>query len=353
MKKKEIEYEQRRGKGYGKIKIGADFYGEYEQVYINLSNFGVEIPDYVQKAIYDSNVHEDYKDNILLNRKMKELLSNYWDLLANKGSYKSLFNTLSWFEWGDILRLREIWKRQSVGKTIYDDRELMSLLENKYDDSLGNFVKTAYFSLYANFYKSSDSYDNEDNPVLEYVALKWGKEDPAFVLCDNPSCADCVRQRAAIQTDMLNKESFKFAASACLAGRYIPEIIENVKRVGINTIELDYIQGKSILSYPVEKLTLFANELATEEIAVSGVRTYVTPVDSQDLLEKLAALNVKRIILPGVTIGDGTVIGAGSVVTKDIPANCVAIGNPCRVIRKINGESNEACMDELDGGMKR
>ena len=39
------------------------------------------------------------------------------------------------------------------------------------------------------------------------------------------------------------------------------------------------------------------------------------------------------IILPGVTIGSGSVIGAGSVVTKDIPANCVAVGNPCRVIR--------------------
>lgn len=44
------------------------------------------------------------------------------------------------------------------------------------------------------------------------------------------------------------------------------------------------------------------------------------------------------ILLPGVTIGSGTVIGAGSVVTKDIPANCVAAGNPCRVIRKINGD---------------
>lgn len=43
------------------------------------------------------------------------------------------------------------------------------------------------------------------------------------------------------------------------------------------------------------------------------------------------------IILPGVTIGRGTVTGAGSVVTKDIPDNCVAVGNPCRVIRKING----------------
>lgn len=42
------------------------------------------------------------------------------------------------------------------------------------------------------------------------------------------------------------------------------------------------------------------------------------------------------IVLPGVTIGDGTVIGAGSVVTKDIPPNSVAVGNPCRVIRRIN-----------------
>ncbi len=40
-------------------------------------------------------------------------------------------------------------------------------------------------------------------------------------------------------------------------------------------------------------------------------------------------------VLPGVTIGDNTVIGAGSVVTKDIPANVVAAGNPCRVIREI------------------
>ncbi len=44
------------------------------------------------------------------------------------------------------------------------------------------------------------------------------------------------------------------------------------------------------------------------------------------------------ILLPGVNIGDGSVIGAGSVVTKSIPANSVAVGNPCRVIRNINGE---------------
>lgn len=43
-------------------------------------------------------------------------------------------------------------------------------------------------------------------------------------------------------------------------------------------------------------------------------------------------------VLPGVSIGDNTVIGSGSVVTKDIPANVVAVGNPCHVIRKITKE---------------
>lgn len=41
------------------------------------------------------------------------------------------------------------------------------------------------------------------------------------------------------------------------------------------------------------------------------------------------------IILPGVTIGDNTTIGAGSVVTKSIPANCLAAGNPCKIIRML------------------
>lgn len=44
------------------------------------------------------------------------------------------------------------------------------------------------------------------------------------------------------------------------------------------------------------------------------------------------------VVLPGVTIGDSTVIGAGSVVTKDIPSGVIAAGNPCRVIRKITDD---------------
>lgn len=44
------------------------------------------------------------------------------------------------------------------------------------------------------------------------------------------------------------------------------------------------------------------------------------------------------VINPGVTIGDNVVIGSGAVVTKNIPSDVVAAGNPCKVIRKITGE---------------
>ncbi|WP_338043752.1 sugar O-acetyltransferase [Lactobacillus selangorensis] len=44
------------------------------------------------------------------------------------------------------------------------------------------------------------------------------------------------------------------------------------------------------------------------------------------------------VLCPGITIGDNTVIGAGSIVTKDIPANVVAAGNPARIIRPITAD---------------
>ncbi len=46
-------------------------------------------------------------------------------------------------------------------------------------------------------------------------------------------------------------------------------------------------------------------------------------------------------IMPGVTVGDNVVIGAGSVVTKDIPDSVIAVGNPCRVVRKITDDDRD------------
>lgn len=49
-------------------------------------------------------------------------------------------------------------------------------------------------------------------------------------------------------------------------------------------------------------------------------------------------VGAQSIVLKGVTIGARSIIGAGSVVTKSIPSDCIACGNPCKVIKKINTE---------------
>lgn len=68
--------------------------------------------------------------------------------------------------------------------------------------------------------------------------------------------------------------------------------------------------------------------------ATSGsfCRTYSRPVTIEDNVW----VGGGAILLPGVTIGRNSVIGAGSVVTRSIPQDCVAVGNPCRVIKRLD-----------------
>lgn len=84
-------------------------------------------------------------------------------------------------------------------------------------------------------------------------------------------------------------------------------------------------------THPVEldeRLTPLQSENGVEYIR----HTFALPVTVEDG----CWIGGGVIILPGITIGRGSVIGAGSVVTRDIPANTLAVGNPCRVIQKIN-----------------
>ena len=52
-------------------------------------------------------------------------------------------------------------------------------------------------------------------------------------------------------------------------------------------------------------------------------------------------LGANVVVVPGVTIGDNVVVGAGSVVTKDLPDNVIAVGNPCKILREVNDHDRE------------
>jgi maltose O-acetyltransferase len=93
-----------------------------------------------------------------------------------------------------------------------------------------------------------------------------------------------------------------------------------------NTVEI----GENVLCGPY--VQIYAAYHPTEpEIRLSG-RELAAPVK----IGNNVWIGGSAIICPGVTIGDNTTIGAGSVVVKNIPANVVAAGNPCQIIRHLS-----------------
>ncbi|MBQ8576430.1 MAG: sugar O-acetyltransferase [Clostridia bacterium] len=100
--------------------------------------------------------------------------------------------------------------------------------------------------------------------------------------------------------------------------------------------------GKSVFIGPNVSLLTAVHPLRWQERNAffnekTGVVTnleYTAPIVIEDNCWIAASVTV----IGGVTIGEGCVIGAGSVVTKDIPPNSLAVGNPCRVLRKITEE---------------
>lgn len=77
------------------------------------------------------------------------------------------------------------------------------------------------------------------------------------------------------------------------------------------------------LVYIGPKVGLYCANHAEDPVERANHQVYAKPIHISDS------------VLPGVTIGENSIIGTGSVVTKDIPANVIAAGNPCRVIRGI------------------
>lgn len=62
---------------------------------------------------------------------------------------------------------------------------------------------------------------------------------------------------------------------------------------------------------------------------------YANSKSAPIIIEDNVLIGARSIILKGVTIGARSIIGAGSVVTRDIPSDCIAAGNPCKVLKSL------------------
>lgn len=88
--------------------------------------------------------------------------------------------------------------------------------------------------------------------------------------------------------------------------------------------------GDGVMIAPGVCITCAGHSIDSEQ-RINGVR-----VSAPIVIEDKVWIGANAVVIGGVTIGEGSVIGAGSVVTRDIPAGVVATGSPCRVIREIS-----------------
>lgn len=153
----------------------------------------------------------------------------------------------------------------------------------------------------------------------------------------NGTTPDTLAERMKIQKEMLSEESgtawieppFYFCY-----GKHI--ILGEGTYVNFNCNFVDdgmIIVGKNVMFDPAVTIATVGHPIRPD----MREYMYTAPV----IIEDNVWIGENVTICPGVTIGENSVIGAGSVVVKDIPANCIAVGNPCKVLRQISAHDWE------------
>jgi aminoglycoside 3-N-acetyltransferase len=144
------------------------------------------------------------------------------------------------------------------------------------------------------------------------LASAEAKKNPAFVLCDNSHCADCVAQRADLRRDRLLAESFTLAASTHLAGKYVPEIIDNCRAAGIDAVEIDALNGRPAHALTARQLGSAVRDFDAASIAVTAVRSGIVSDTNASFMDVISAAGVGRLVLPLSVDAEAMVRAAGA-----------------------------------------
>ena len=190
-------------------------------------------------------------------------------------------------------------------------------------------------------YKDSDFLETADSDTLKLIA-RTRELTREYYLSDYED----TEKREAILRELLGGIGENVEIDTpfhCDHGNNI--FIGNNVIIGINCTFVDNaeirIGNRVLIASNVQFYTSSHPVLPQERLApdwkekgTTFFRTYARPIEIKDNVWIVGG----SILLPGVTVGENSVIGAGSVVNRSIPANCVAVGNPCRVIRTLEEE---------------
>ena len=144
-------------------------------------------------------------------------------------------------------------------------------------------------------------------------------------------------------TDPDEKESIRKLENDLFEGRLDPSSfltppfqIDSAKSVfiGKNVFANHGLTVMSVGTITIEDGVMMGPEVAM--LTVNHEPKNIRMIKTKEIvIKKNAWIGARVSILPGVTIGENAIVGTGSIVTKDIPANSIAVGNPARVIKSI------------------
>ena len=188
--------------------------------------------------------------------------------------------------------MKDVWQRLHDGEEINmkEDQEFRNVTIPEMNRSLGLCSKINYFS----------PYDEETRKLVEEL-LEYNIPESSNILA--PMEIDYGHQLKIGERVFINHSLCVSAA----AGVEIEDGVQMAPQVTILTVNHD-LKDKTIVK--------------------------CSPV----CIKKNAWIGARAIILPGVTIGENAVVGAGSVVTKDVPSNTIVVGNPAKILQTIEME---------------
>ncbi len=135
------------------------------------------------------------------------------------------------------------------------------------------------------------------NEMLD-VAYDEGLNNHSFFLSRSQHCKETARQRAALSQGLIARENFTLVSATSLAGWYLPEMIDNLKEVGIDTVSIDMLQGKPVHKVGAGGIQSAVNDFRRRGCEVASLRLMLIPSDYKAIIDVAAENLVPRVVMP-------------------------------------------------------